>query len=137
MSQADLDVATALAGAGIGLTLGTNVFWGPVRESDPSTAFPSAAVFCTMRGGAPPINYCDASITPQLREPLVQVMIRSAPRDYAAGQATARQVKNALHDIPPTGYDACRVEQAEPLPIGETNQGEHLFSLNVHLYIEE
>lgn len=137
MSQPDLAVATALAGAGLGLTLGTNVFWGTIRESDPASGVPSKAVFCTLLLSPAPVNYCDGSRTPQGREPQVQVVVRGNANDYSTAQTLARSVKDALHDLPPTGYDACRVTQAEPVPIGETNRGEHLFSLSVHLWIDE
>jgi hypothetical protein len=135
--QPDLNVAQALASAGLGLTLGTNLFWGKVREVDTASGVPSQAVFVTLRLSPAPENYCDGSITPQAREPQLQVTVRSNPQDFSGGQTLARSVKDALHDIPPSGYDACRVTQAEPVPIGETDSGEHLFSVNVHLWIDE
>ncbi len=137
MSQPDLDVAVALASAGLGLTLGQNIYWGKEREVDPDTGVPSKAVFVVNRLGAAPDNYIDESRTPQAREPLLQIVVRSEPQDFTGGYALARSVKDALHDIHLSGYDACRVTQAEPVPIGENDSGEHLFSLNVHLWIDE
>jgi hypothetical protein len=137
MSQADLNVAQALASAGLGLTLGTNLFWGKVREVDTASGVPSQAVFVTPHLSPAPENYCDGSRTPQAREPQLQITVRSGRQDYSGGQSLARSVQDALHDIPPSGYNACRITQAEPVPIGETASGEHLFSLNVHLWIDE
>lgn len=137
MSQADLDVATAIAGAGLGLTLGTSVFWGTIRESDPASGVPSRAVFCTPMLSPAPMNYCDGSRTPQGKEPQVQVVVRGNAQSYSTANTLARSVRDALHDLPPTGYAGCRVTQVDPVPIGETNRGEHLFSLNVQLWIDE
>lgn len=135
--QPDLDVAVQLASSGLGLTLGTNLFWGKLREVDPGTGISSTAVFVATRLSPAPENYCDGQRLPQAREPQLQIMVRSNPQDFAGGQALARGVKDALHDIALSGYDACRITQAEPVPIGETDSGEHLFSLNVHLWIDE
>ncbi len=135
--QPDLDVAVYLASAGLNLTLGENLFWGKLREVDPSTGISSNAVFVSTRLSPSPENYCDELRYPQAREPMLQVTVRSDPQEFAEGQALARSVKDALHDIALPGYDACRVTQAEPVFIGETDSGEHLFSLNVHLWIDE
>lgn len=137
MSQPDLDVAVKLAASGLGLTLGTNLFWGKLREVDAVGGVRSKAVFVMTRLSGAPTNYCDGARTPQGREPLLQIVVRSDPQDFAGGQALARGVKDALHDIVLSGYDACRVTQAEPVPISESDKGEHLFSLNVHLWIDE
>lgn len=137
MRQADLDVATALAARSLGLTLGTNLFWGIPREVDPSSGLGSRVVFVSPRLSPPPDNYCDGSVTPQSREPQLQITVRSDPRDYSGGYTLAASVRDALHDQPLSGYDACRITQTDPIPIGETDSGEHLFSLNVHLWIDE
>lgn len=137
MSQPDLDVAVALAGAGLGLTLQENLFWGKEREVDPSSGIPSKAVFVVNRLGPAPENYIDGQRLPQAREPLLQIIVRSDPQEFSAGYALARSVKDAIHDVALPGYDACRVTQAEPMPIGESDSGEHLFSMNVHLWIDE
>lgn len=135
MNQPDLDVATVIASAGVGVILGVSLFLGKVREV--SDAIPSRAVFCLTHGGRTPINYIDAAISPQLREPMVQIRVRSHAQDFAGGQALARSVKDAVHDKPPTGYYACRIEQAEPWYLGETQAGEHEFTMDAHLYYEE
>lgn len=136
MSQPDLDVATALAGAGLGLSLEENLFWGKEREVDPDSGIPSKAVFVVNRLGGAPENYCDSARTPQAHEPLLQIVVRSDPQEFSAGYALARSIQNALHDVALPGYDACRVTQPEPVAIGESDSGEHLFSLNVHLWID-
>ena len=137
MSQPDLDVATFLGGAGLDLTLGENLFWGKEREVNPESGIPSRAVFVVNRLSVSPTNYIDEARNPQAREPLLQVVIRSEPQEFTTGYMWARDIKDALHDADLPGYDACRVTQAEPIAIGESDSGEHLFSLNVHLWIDE
>jgi hypothetical protein len=136
ISDHAVNVAVQLAAAGIGLTRGTNLYNGPMRAQD-AEGVPSEAVFCHVTGGVPPIDYCDNSHTPQLHQPSVQIMIRSAPRGYDAGLALANDVYEAMHSKPPSGYFGCLAQQSAPLYAGETRNGEFLWTVNLTLYLDE
>lgn len=135
------DVANALAGAGLGLTLGVNLFAGGYQQVQ--TGVPTQAVFCQLFDGyGPPQrylqgNYAEAGVGIQAREPRVVVYVRSAKHDYHGGQVLARAAKDALHDVPISGYDAVRVMNPEPLFVSQINDSENIFSFNVHMWIDE
>lgn len=141
------DVAIALALANLG-TVGVTIFAaGPAQVQ---TGVPSQAIFCQLHSGyGTPIrylqgNYAQAGVGLQGREPRVMLFVRSNPHDYQGGQVLARAVKDALHDqplfvagsSPVMQYDACRIVEAEPVWLNQIDTGEHLFSLNCHLWIE-
>lgn len=135
------DVAAALAAAGLGLTLGTNLFdEGPAQVQ---TGVPSEAVFCQSYGDyGTPIrylqdNYATIGAGIQAKEPRVIVTIRSNPQDIHGGRALARSVRDALHNVPMSGYDAVRIQETDPLHLYQTNNSEHVFQLNCHLWLDE
>lgn len=132
------DVATALdTDAGLSLTLGTNLFRGKMRAYE-AESFPRECVACEAAGGPAPQDYCNGNThTPQMRDPVVQVMVRGDARDYSGGETLARAVWDSLHDNPPSGYIHMRCMNATPLYVGEDEDGSHLWSINVALRIEE
>ena len=135
MSTPDVDVAARLVAAGIGLTLGTNLFRG--KERPPAApGIPHKAVFCLASGGAGPQAYADGTAL-QLRYPSVQVFVRSDPNDFAAGQTLARAVRDALHHATVAGYVNVEVVESEPNYLSEDEQGHHLWTVNVDLLLEE
>jgi hypothetical protein len=146
------DVAAQIAGAGLGWALATNLFVSdvaPSYQTDTSaTGTPSASVFVLLAGGYDiPTRYqldtyANAPSATQAREPRVMIYVRSPRQQYNTGMVSARAVKDALHDQPlqigssGSYYDACRIVDAEPTLLSETDNGEFLFSLNCHLYLD-
>lgn len=130
------DVATVLGAAGIGLTLGTNLYTGPMRAHE-AEGVPNEAVFVITVGGRSPIDYCDHSHTPQLHFPRVQIMVRSDPHDWDGGLALANDIYEAIHSKEPSGYVSARSAESAPIHVGETDNGEFLWSINVDLIKEE
>ncbi len=141
MRNAATDVANAIAGAGLGLVYNVTVF--DVVQQQVQDSMPSRAVFCHLNGSyASPLrpligNFAEAGVGAQEREPRVVLHVRSAPHDYGGGETLARSVKDALHDVPMTGYDAVRVVEGDPMFLYQTNNAEYVFGLNCHLWIYE
>ena len=135
-SRYDSDVVDVLDAAAIGLTRNTNLWPGKARAAVPGTV-PIESVWVMETGGPEPINYCDGATTPQLREPTVQIMVRGDPRDWHGGRVLADAVWDAIHDNPPAGYIAARCMQPTPLVLGEDENGNPLWSVNVRLIISE
>lgn len=139
MSGPNEDVANQLASLSIG-TVGTTIFCAGPQQTQ--TGVPSQSIFCQLTGGyGTPIRYLQgppSSGTPgdQLREPRVTIFVRSNPHDYAGGQTLARAVKTALHDQPFGSYYACRIVEAEPNYLYQTDKAEYVFNMNCHLYTE-
>ena len=133
IANPDLDLATAIATRVGTLTLGTNIFAGPVRPS------PDEAVFVLASGGAGPIPYRETDTgggPDQLRRHAVQVFVRSANEDYAGGAALSRVVRNALDCREPTGYVDVRARQ-DPIYLEQDDEGRHRWSLNFSVTVEE
>jgi hypothetical protein len=124
------DLVTVLAAAGLGLVPGTNIFRGPPRA--PSAGVPSKAVFCLGTGGYPPRPFVDGSGL-CVRQPTVQITIRSDAEDFAGGEALARDVSNAVHMHPPAGYGDVLVRESEPTYLGQDEAGRHLWSINAEM----
>lgn len=146
------DVAAGIAGAGLGWALGTNLFVSDVlpvyQTNQASTGVPSASVFVLLAGGYDTPTryeqdtYANDPTAIQAREPRIMIYVRSSRQQYYTGLSSARAVKDALHDQPlqlgatGTNYDACRIVDAEPTLLQETDNGEYLFSMNCHLYLD-
>ncbi len=117
------DVATELAGAGIGLTLGTNLFMGPMRDA--SASVPKNVVFVKgLPGGLPQRTMGESD---EIRSPLVSVNVRWTTFD--AGDTKIRQVQEALQAATISGYIDVVAQQSEPLVLGQDNEGLHLFMM--------
>ncbi len=128
----DDDVYTRLAAAVPGLTAGTNLFTGPVREVGDTV--PGECVFVLASGGAAPQAYAGPTAV-ETRFSGVQVRVRSAKQSFDAGETLARAVCAALHhqQASMSGYINVRALQSEPLYIGEDKAGYHGWSINLEL----
>ncbi len=117
------DVATELAGAGIGLTLGTNLFMGPMRDA--SASVPKNAVFVKgLPGGLPQRTMGESD---EIRSPLVSVNVRWTT--FNAGDTKIRQVQEALQAATISGYIDVVAQQSEPLVLPPDNEGLHMFMM--------
>lgn len=115
--------------ASVALVEGTNLFSGRARSTD-EVAAPS--VHLLNSGGGAPVPYLGGA-----REaywtPSVQVMVRGAVEDFAAGEALARAVLSYLAQLVPTGYVALFVRESQPTPIGLDDASRPMWSINLEL----
>lgn len=113
MSLADIELTVAqwLAGAGLGLTLGTNLFAGPILDGP---AIPDLAVFVRLTGGAAPEPYVAGRELVRLL-PELQVITRSAREDQSGARALAGQAFGALLLSPLPGCDVVLSREAAPI----------------------
>ena len=85
------DVAVHLAGSGISLTQGTNLFEGPMREVSSAAGVPKDAVFVKgLPGGLPERTMGEEN---ELRSPLVSTQVRNT--GFNDGDTKARQIQEA------------------------------------------
>lgn len=121
-SPAEL-VKQKLDAAGVGAS-GTNLFVGVEPES------PDACIVCYDSGGlAPDPKWA-------LDRPAVQVRVRSAKGNYAAGYTKALAVKDALLGITPDTTVRGIVMRGELAHLGTDESRRHLFSLNFLLMVQ-
>lgn len=113
-----LDIATALASYGIGLTLGTNLFVGGLREGVPINA-----VFVAGGPGGRPERAMGEKL--EIRRPLVHTRIRN--NKYETGDSMARSVQDKLRAAIITGYDDVVATQTEPTYLGMDDIQRHHF----------
>ncbi len=129
MTVPPTDVAVKLAAASIGLTLGTNLFTGPLR--DVSAGVPKNAVFVKgMPGGLPERTMGEAN---EIRGPLVSVTVRNS--SFNDGDTKVRQIQEALQAVTISGYLDVAARQSEPLYLEPDDQNLHrwivIFSLKL------
>jgi hypothetical protein len=129
------DICTSLAAASLSLTHGTNLFSGPLRAYV-GTQIPNKAVFVWSISGSQPLNYCDGSATTQMYFPLVRVVVRGDKQDFSGTRTLARAIRDAIHDVPPSGYVSCRVRTSEPEFYGQDDDGAWLFGLDLDMIYE-
>lgn len=136
MADLGFDIATQLAGASIGLTLGANVFDGP--EIPASGLVALKAVFCLTTGGAAPQAYMDGGASEE-RFPKCQIMVRgTAGRgNFADGQTLARAVRTAVHRASISGYTDVFVQESEPNFLGFDKDEVPRWSVNVVAWLDE
>jgi len=117
------DVAVELAGAGISLTLGTNLFTGPVR--DVSASVPKNAIFVKgLPGGLPQRTMGEVN---EIRSPLVSVQVRWTT--FGDGDTKVREIQEALQAVSISGYLDVVAQQSEPLALPPDNEGLHQWSM--------
>jgi hypothetical protein len=100
MATPDITLATYI-GANVGaLTLGTDLFHGPVTP--PDSYVPVKAVFVLSDGGPAPTAFIGE--TEAWRQHSLSIFVRSDKDDFASGRDLARTVLAAVHYAPLTGY---------------------------------
>lgn len=127
-AQIEVDMVAALAAAGLGLTTGTNLFYGPMRDGDGD---PDALVTVLLSGSyafQPVYGGADA---PDLKPLSVQVRVRSAIEDYTGGSTLAQAVVEALHKRETGSANVSWLVQSAPLFLGIDNKGRHGWSINI------
>lgn len=127
----DADVATLLAGAGLGLVVGVNLFRGPMRPA--VAGVPTKAVFVAETGGPPPVPYIDAAANGDTWTFEIQVMVRGDRESFAAARTLARSIRDALHRASISGYLSCVALQSGPTSVGFDGNECPLFSVNARL----
>ena len=131
------DVAVHLDSLVGSLTLGTNLFTGPVRSPSPRQgvpgSVPSEAVFCIGTGGFDDVPFIDGGAKGRQARPTVQLTIRSDRKDYDGGLTLAHGVFTAIDKEPPTGYAEVRANGSQPGYVGEDDQEHHIWTVNIVL----
>jgi hypothetical protein len=93
------EIATYLAGAGLGLTLGTNLFDAPFPEAP---EVPDAAVCLVDWGSVPSLPTYGPSLSPpSMERPQVKVIVRDGRDKVAAARTTAYAVYKKLRRLGP------------------------------------
>jgi len=131
MARIDSAVAATL-NTGIGaLTLGTNLFTGPLRPA--GNKIPGKAVFVMASGGPQPRSYSDGGSGHTLREPSVQILCRGEAGVGALSdaQTLADLVFNAVEKFKPAGAIGAFTVESSPNYVGTDEQGRHIFSVNL------
>jgi hypothetical protein len=124
-----LTIAAQVATA-VGMTLGTNVFNGGVREID------GRVIFCLCHGGQFPDDIV-GNLVQSYQRPRVQIRIREDQENFGSGETLARSVRDSVHLKVPAGYIDCRAVESSPLYLGQDDFGRHEWSINVELTIKE
>jgi hypothetical protein len=122
------DLATHIA-SGIGtLTLGTNIFAGPLRS--PKEGAPQLTVGCVLTPGPVPVELMSGGTT-RLYEPSLTVTIRCNQDEYQNGRDLAEQIYERVHNGSVSGYQWARCMQGTPVYAGMSENRNFYFTINV------
>ena len=122
-----------------------NCFAGPVeaydKQSSPGIRLPHKAVFVTATGGLPSRRLKGNVLgDTDERHPMLNVLIRSSskgvPTAFRDGQELARQVFDAIHHNPPSGYCEAVSINSHPSYLGRDDDGHHEWVLIVQLTVD-
>lgn len=143
MANPDLDLATYIESQIASLTLGVNLFAGPIRSfatsSDGYSGIPVDSVFCLKRPGlADEVFHEDVSPSAfrHLAFPSVQIFIRSSS-SFQSGQSLADEIFQAVNHKPTAGYVEWKATTSEPLYVGKDDQQHHEWSINISMVVDE
>jgi len=142
--QPDLDVATYLSATLPQLTTGDNLFVGPMRpyaNTAQGGGMPRNAIFCIQLEGRRPQTFMNCSSAGYqwhaLRYPNVQISIRMDPYKFAYGRNLGFLIvgalqRNTFNDL----YVDSQINDGSPNYLGQDEDGDHLWSINVELTYE-
>jgi hypothetical protein len=115
------------------LTLGTNLFYGPV------TPDPVEGCWVFPTGGPPPERFLGE--IPTMKHFGIQIRVRGDKEQFTTGQALAREVSDALiaatHDSAFNAYLDIEVTQSQPFYLGQDDRGLPEWSQNVEAIFKE
>ncbi len=118
------DVATHIAAGGLSLTLGTNLFAGPVRE--PGDQIPRDCVFVIPTpGGAPPSRVMGQSY--EIRSVILHTRVRWSR--FEEGATKARGITDLLQGASISGYLDVSASIPEPAPEPRDTEGLYYWGL--------
>ena len=120
------------ADATLDLTTGTNLFLGPSRAVGGN--IPTNAVFIFGNSGIPPIRTMGA--VAEVRRPLVNIRVRWS--SFGPGDQKVRDIMNVLQASSVSTYlSNVLLTESEPLPLGQDDQGNSMWSLGCEIVYRE
>lgn len=126
-----IDFATFLAGAGLGLVLGTSIVVGMPRDA--AATIPKDAVFIHGFGGVPATRFHGAP--PEIRRPLLSLQVRNG--SMLNGDTVARAILNAVAGADVSTYLDVFPSQSEPNYAGQDQNGDHFWNHTFEMVYEE
>lgn len=127
--DAATDVANYIAAAGLGLTLGTNLF-----VADEIAAGVAPAVYVRPSGGPAPEDYFgDAQSFLRLQ---VSVLVRGEREKKPESATLARSVASALHQAPIAGYVDVQLRESQPVFLGTDDNDAPGWAIGVECHIK-
>lgn len=130
-----VDIANYLDANSTAVTLGTNLWYGPVRANSTNGAVPVEAVFVMGVGGREPDRVLGTAT--EIRFPTVQVRVRSS--GFAAGAALAQTVNSVLQSASPStgnAYLDVMALQSEPVFVEQDKNMHYHWSLNYRCVLQ-
>lgn len=135
MPSPALDIATALANAGLG-TLGTNIYVSTVLDDDTGGGIvPDAAIFVAQSSGAPPEPLLGGSSADDINRVVVQIRLRGGRNAYQTALAKLPLIHAAIHKQQTAAYISWLVDP--PIQLGPDDKDRHEWSINVAVLYQD
>ena len=112
---------------GVAFVLGTNLFTGREREEEVAGSFPRVTLL--NYGGPAPQAYLGGQRDGFYRG-RVQVRVRGAPEQFAAGETLARAILHGLNWATVTGYVDVRAEGSAAAYFGSDTSGRDVWTID-------
>lgn len=125
------DMITKIAAAGVGFTLGSNMFEGYDRPTD--EYIPVNALF--VRGGGGPAPDRVMGLSKEERTAVVHLRMRW--NRFEEGDAKIRSVMEALQGTTISGYQDVDPVQSEPIPLPPTEERHVMWLLSYRMRYED
>lgn len=113
-----------------------DVFDGPVEAANKGSGMPDQAIFCREVTDDGSQDFVEGV---SFVRAVVQVRVRSNPRDLDGGRTLANQARAAVHTVVMDEYTETRVREGRPTYLGNRldDKGSHHWSFNVEIWWEE
>ena len=131
MAVPETDLTDHLAAASLGLTVGTNLLEGPLREPD-GTYITAPTVFVQSTGIGRIDPYLGGPTAPDYSTELVRVIVRGDRNGYTAARTLALSIITATHKATLSGYVKVLSTQAMPFSFEDT-EGRPVLTINFSL----
>ena len=115
------------------MEVGRNLFAGKVRPA--SLAIPDQAAFVSVTGGDSPVPFFGES--GDLVRPAVEVVVRSAKRDFDGGRSLAWSIHGHCHRAQVQKTLGISADQSAPVLLSEDDDGRFLWVINLTVTASE
>lgn len=141
MSTVAENVVDTIAAVVVGLTKGTNLFSGPIREADRTgSGIPAQAVFVNDTASNGVVQqYNDGGSGTNLNMHSIQIIVRgrTGRSAYSNTRILANSVYMAIRKATPANTLGTEPIGSGPVYLGEDKAGSTLFSINITVYKRE
>lgn len=128
----EVDLVDELVTA-LSLTAGTDIFDSPVRP--PGRGVAEKAIFISPSGGPAPQALAGQALA--IRRSALTVRVRGDQSDFDGGLSFARSARDAIQYAALAAYIDVRIQETDPIYLGQDDEEHHEWNINVEMSFKE